>query len=82
MGDVRPDKEAVGRRIEAVAGRRVYTYIDDDGNTYWSFYKSEVMVRPPARLILQSRIGQHFVNFLVSLRRKAEALDRALGTDG
>jgi hypothetical protein len=55
-------------------GRRIYTYTDDEGNTYWSFTRRLQTVSPPVRLILHDRVGTHVINFLAELRRAAEAL--------
>lgn len=57
-------------------GRRIYTYQDVDGVEYYSFTKLPSTISPPVRLILQDRLGTHIINFLVDLRRKAEALWR------
>jgi len=62
-----------------MSGRRIYTYKDDEGNTYWSFMKRMQTVSPPTRLTLQNRIGKHVINFLTSLRQKSEA---SLSEDG
>jgi hypothetical protein len=55
-------------------GRRIYTYQDVNGVEYYSFTKLASTISPPVRLILQDRIGQHVINFLADLRRKAEGL--------
>lgn len=62
-----------------MAGRRVYTYTDDEGNTYWSFTRRHETVSSPLRLVLDNRVGTHIINFLAELRRKAEALWAAEG---
>ena len=57
-----------------IPGFRVYEYKDDDGNTYWSFTMHRPTVSPPKRLILQSRVGTHLINFLAFMRRRGEEL--------
>ena len=51
-------------------GRRVYEYVADDGTVYWSFDKHPQTVSPPKRLMLQSRVGKHLINFLNQMRRR------------
>lgn len=53
--------------------RRVYEYVDQDGNTFYSFVRLPRMVTVGAKLTLTSRVGAHFQNFLAFMR--GEALD-------
>lgn len=55
-------------------GRRVFEYLADDGTLYWSFDKQEQTVSPPTRLVLQSKVGKHLLNFLNDMRRKGLSL--------
>lgn len=63
-----PNKKASGHR-------RVYEYVDGDGNVYYSFYKAPSLLSPPTRLKLRDRVGTHLIRFLVGLRRESEAMD-------
>lgn len=63
-------------------GKRVYTYKDEDGNEFFSFYKAPNVISPPRRLILQSRVGKHLVNFSVLLRQLGQRLQEGAGTVG
>ena len=65
----------VRRQIEAAVNRRVYEYVDGEGNIYYSFYKSPAIISPPTRLKLRDRVGTHLINFLVGLRRLSETLE-------
>lgn len=47
--------------------RRVYEYVDQDGNVFYSFERLP-MVTVGRRLTLQSRVGVHFQNFMTFLR--------------
>ena len=73
-------KALMAKKKEAgIFNIRVYEYRDAEDNVFWSFTKFSSLISPPLRLTLQSRIGVHVINFLVSLRRKAESLGRRPG---
>lgn len=59
---------------------RVYEYMDDDGNTYWSFIKHQSTISPPKRLVLQNRMGTILGHFLVKLRLQGVTLIRNMTT--
>ena len=63
-------------------GQRIYTYTDDEGNTYWSFTRREQTVSPSLRLTLKSRIGTHILNFVGELRQQAQTLWAERGQTG
>jgi len=67
------------RQIEAALEHRVYEYTGDDGATYWSLTKKKMIVSPPLRLTLKSRIGVHVINFVARLRRISGAKGPANG---
>jgi hypothetical protein len=54
---------------EAAGNDRIYEYIADDGVHYFSFDKSTQTISKPKRLVLQSRVGKHVINFLNDLRK-------------
>lgn len=56
------------------AGRRVYEYVAEDGTVYYSFTRHPTMVVPTQRLYLQSRLGNHLLNFLVKMRHRGDEL--------
>lgn len=60
------------RKLEAAAGQRVYEYVDEDGNIYYSFYRHPHKVTEPKRLFLVSRVGTHILNFIIALKRRFE----------
>lgn len=47
--------------------RRVYEYVDQEGNVFYSFKRLD-MVRVGVKLTLMSRVGTHFQNFLNYMR--------------
>ena len=53
-------------------GVRVYEYLDDEGNQYFSFVKHRQTVSPPMRLVLQDRLGTPFLRFINLLRKKTQ----------
>lgn len=56
-----------------VSQQRVYEYINpDNGVVYYSFTKHDKTISPPVRLVLQSRVGTHFISFLSRLRKLVE----------
>jgi len=61
--------------VKAAATARVYEYIADDGVRYFSFDKSTMTISPPKRLVLQSRVGKHVINFLNDLRKGPKETD-------
>lgn len=50
--------------------KRVYEYVDQDGNTFYSFQRLP-MVNVGKKLFLVNRIGVHFQNFLNFMRAMA-----------
>lgn len=50
--------------------KRVYEYVDQDGNTFYSFVRLP-MVNIGIKLFLVNRIGVHFQNFLNFMRSMA-----------
>ena len=50
--------------------RRVYEYVDQDGNVFYSFSRLP-MVSVARRMTLQTRVGVHFQNFLSYFRELA-----------
>ena len=55
-------------------GKRVYTYVGDDGVVFYSFHRYSTMVVPPLRLYMRSRLGEHLLNFLVKMRSRGGEL--------
>ena len=51
---------------------RVYEYVSDDGTTYWSFTRSDRLVSPQQRLVLQNRMGIPVINYANHLRQMAQ----------
>lgn len=47
---------------------RVFEYVDEVGNTYWSFTRHPQTVQPLKRLTLLSRKGQYLMAFLNEIR--------------
>lgn len=60
----------------SLPGRRVYTYIADDGTEFYSFKRYPSKVTPVHRLHLTSRLGMHLMNFISVFRQKADSLTR------
>lgn len=56
-------KEAAVRK-----GQRVYEYVDQDGNVFWSFHRFPSVVVHSRTLTLGDRIGSHFDGFVSDLR--------------
>jgi len=59
---------------KTAARSRVYEYVDGDGNTYWSLTKSQNIISPPTRLVLQDRKGEHPMRFITRLRQTITAI--------
>lgn len=55
---------------------RVYEYEDEEGNIYWSFAQPPTLIPVARRLRARSRIGTHFINFIVALRHLAAAFGK------
>lgn len=51
-----------------VRGQRVYQYVDQAGNIFWSFEKFPSVVTHSRTLTLEDRVGTHFDNYLSELR--------------
>lgn len=51
--------------------RRVYEYVDQEGNTFYSFTRLPRMISVGKKLTLASRVGAHFQNFLSYMRERA-----------
>lgn len=51
---------------------RVFEYVADDGTTYWSFTRSDRLVSPPQRLVLQGRVGVPVITYSNRLRQMAQ----------
>jgi len=64
----------VNEKKAGVASRRVYSYMDENGDIFYSFVKTRQTVSTGKRLILQSRNGTPFLPFMVFMR--GEALDK------
>ena len=64
------------------SGKRVYTYVGDDGTVYYSFTKHPSTITHIRRVTLQSRIGDHLYNFLFKMRHLGEGIARGEGEDG
>lgn len=60
----------------SIPGKRVYTYVANDGTVFYSFTRYPTKVVPIQRLYLQSRLGTHLLNFLVRVRHRGESLAR------
>mgnify|MGYP003963936771 CR=1 FL=1 len=58
---------------------RVYEYVSDEGDVFYSFSKLGQRVSPPVRLILVDRLGTPSERFLTQMRR--ESISRAHQTD-
>lgn len=52
-------------------GSRVYSYVDEQGHTYYSFHRSEGRINIVNRLELKDRQGEFYAVFLTRLRRVA-----------
>lgn len=63
-------------------GLRVYQYVDQDGNVFWSFEKFPSVVTHSRTLTLEDRVGTHFDNYLSELRATRKyLLDREKDED-
>jgi len=49
---------------------KVYEYVDEDGNTYWSFTLLRSKVTQGRHLVLQDRMGRFLIQFLHDLRKE------------
>jgi len=49
-------------------GHRVYEYVDQDGNVFWSFHRFPSVVTHSRTLTLNDRIGAPFASYLSELR--------------
>ena len=66
-----------GRRKQSVfvsPSMRVYEYVAADGTSYWSFTRSDRLVSPPLRLVLQNRVGTSIITYANRLRQMAQTL--------
>lgn len=63
-------------------GLRIYQYVDQDGNVFWSFEKFPSVVTHSRTLTLEDRVGTHFDNYLSELRTTRKyLLDREKDED-
>ena len=62
---------ADGKHAAAGLPARIYAYVDDDGNPFWSFTKYPSTVSPSKRLTLQSRSGITVPAFAAYVRELA-----------
>lgn len=66
----------------SISGKRIYTYVADDGTVFYSFTRYPTKVISGKRLYLQSRVGTHLLNFLSLARHLGKSLaqsDEPLG---
>lgn len=49
-------------------GQRVYEYVDQDGNVFWSFHRLPSVVTHSRTLTLGDRVGTPFDSYLSDLR--------------
>jgi len=49
---------------------KVYEYVDEEGNTFWSFTQTKARVAPGKVLILQNRTGRFLLQFLHDMRKE------------
>lgn len=49
---------------------RIFEYVDDEGNTFWSFTELEKRVTSGKVLVLQKRLGVPFLQFLQTLKQE------------
>ena len=50
---------------------RLFEYLDDDGHTFWSFYRHNAMTVPATRLVMRDRTGVPVSTFMAQLRSMA-----------
>jgi len=65
---------------DAPYGSRVYSYVSDEGHTYWSFHRSPTRIVVVNRLELKERQGEFYAIFLSRARRLAHMFARAKPT--
>lgn len=51
---------------------RVFEYVANDGTTYWSFTRSDRLISPLQRLVLQDRLGVPVPLYAARLRTMAQ----------
>lgn len=51
--------------------KRLYEYVDGNGNTFWSFYRHNAATVPATRLEMRDRIGVPVSTFMAQLRSMA-----------
>jgi hypothetical protein len=66
----------MGTDKQASDPQRIYTYVDEEGTVFYTFTKQSMTVLPARRLHLQSRVGEHLINFIAKLRHIGEARAR------
>lgn len=49
---------------------KVYEYVDEEGNTFWSFTQLRARMTPGKMLVLQNRTGRFLIQFLTDLRKE------------
>lgn len=64
----------VPERTAARKGQRVYEYVDQEGNVYWSFVKLPMVVTHSRILRLGDRVGTPFDSYLADLRASRRVL--------
>jgi hypothetical protein len=78
-------------KTAAKKGQRVYEYMDQDGNVFWSFEKLPSVVTHSRILKLGDRIGTHFDTYVGDLRATRrlllegeleEVIEEAAAADG
>ena len=71
-----------GKQSATTTSVRIYAYVDDNGNAFWSFTKYPSTVSPSKRLTLQSRVGITVPAFATYVREVAAeiAADSDKGT--
>ena len=51
--------------------RRLFEYVDPNGNSFWSFYRHSAMTLPATRLEMRDRAGVPVTTFMAKLREMA-----------
>ena len=59
---------------EAASLVRIYAYVDDEGNSFWSFKKYPQTVSPSRRFTLQSRLGTTLPAFMQFVREQGQEM--------
>ena len=49
---------------------RIFEYVDEEGNTFWSFAELKGRVSSGKILVLQNRLGRPFLQFLQTIKRE------------